>query len=109
MNELINPIWPGFTYALDLELDGEDIAPGAVLRIALSIASASPRPPVSVTLSRPAPRLHRLSITAEQTKEFRAPGMAWGDFVLRRANGTERPLNLQIGIPVERSMTAPLP
>lgn len=109
MTELINPIWPGFSYTLDLALDVALTPPGSVLRISLAAAGQTTRPRVDITLSRPAEGIHRISMTKQQTRHFRAPGMAWGDFVLRSANGTERPLNLQIGIPIEQSLTTATP
>jgi hypothetical protein len=48
-----------------------------------------------------------MALTAAQTRDLRAPGAVWGDFIVRAANGTETPLNLRLSIPVERPLTPP--
>lgn len=104
-----NPVWPGFPFTLDFELAADYLPAGAVLRISLSPQGQTPATAVDIQLTSPAAGFKRMSMSKEQTAQFRAPGMLWGDFVIRHADGSERPMNLRLGIPVEKPLTPATP
>lgn len=107
-NAAHNPIWPGYDFELEFELDVSYTPAGSVLRIAFTPEGATPAAVIDATLTSPGAGRWRLALTALQTRGLRSPGTVWGDFVLRLADNSERPLNLRIGIPVAKSLTPPL-
>ena len=109
MTDLVNPIWPGFAWEQQFELDAAIAPNGTTLRIALTQEGQTRLPPINVTLTRPDPTRHVLSLTALQTRDLRAPGNLWGDFVLRAADGSENPINLRLTLPVEKPLTPAIP
>jgi hypothetical protein len=107
MNDLVNPIWPGFAWEQQFELDAALAPVGTSLRITLTQEGQTRLPAITATLTRPDATRHILALTALQTSGLRAPGMLWGDFVLRAANGSETPINLRLSLPVEKPLTPP--
>ncbi|MCC6478340.1 MAG: hypothetical protein IT552_03945 [Sphingomonadaceae bacterium] len=106
--EFINPVWPGFAWSQEFEMDAALAPAGAVIRISLSQQGQTRLPSIAVNLTRPDATRHVLSLTALQTSNLRAPGMLEGDFVMRLVNGTETPMNLRLELPVELPLTPPV-
>jgi hypothetical protein len=109
MTDLVNPIWPGFAWSQEFELDAAIAPAGTTLRITLTQEGQTRLPAINANLTRPDATRHVLSLTALQTSGLRAPGNLWGDFVLRGFNGSEAPINLRLSLPVEKPLTVPLP
>ena len=107
-NAANNPIWPGYPFELEFEIDVSYTPAGSALRITFSPEAATPGTAIAATLTSPAAGRWRLELTAIQTTPLRAPGTVWGDFILRLADNSERPLNLRLGIPVAKPLTPPL-
>lgn len=109
MTDVFNPIWPGYPFQLPMSLDPANMPVGGHLRIDLHGAGVSRRDPIKVTLTENPPGTHTLALTAEQTALLRPNAALVGDLVVRRADGSEYPLNLRLAVPVEDCLTAPEP
>lgn len=104
----INPVFPGFAWAQDFTIDPAALPVDALVRIDLRAGGQTPRPPITVSFTRPAPEVLRLSLTPQQTAGLRAPGTLTGDLVMR-VGLVDFALNLRLILPLADSLTAPLP
>jgi hypothetical protein len=107
--DFINPVWRGYPWEQHFTLDPAMAPAGSQLRITLTEEGQTRGVSFDRMLARPAADQHVITLTPEQTRQLRAPGTIWGDFVVRAADGSESPLNLRISIPVEIPLTPAAP